>query len=223
MSKIIKRSPMGDSADVNIDNDIGPNGITWPVFKTEMNAVSDVDTLNIHINCPGGSVYHGRHIHAAIRLHKARNKVAHIHGLAGSTASIIALAADEVHIAEDGLIMIHEPTGDTGKFLDEARDYILNVYTSRSGAKRADLREMMRAETWFNSGDAVQFGFADFITPPTGLAQEQDYSQFNNTMNYFNSETTARARRLKKVNEARAKHCRQAALRIQKQRREAAK
>lgn len=90
------------------------------------------------------------------------------------------------------------------KLLADSTEFILDVYVSRSGTKREDLRQMMKEETWFTASDAVQFGFADFITAPTGLVDHVDFSQFRNPTNflagrYMDSAITARKKRRGKV------------------------
>ena len=66
----------------------------------------DVDTIHLRINSPGGDVFEGRTIATALAQHPAK-VIAHIDGQAASAATYVALAADEVEIAEGGFFMIH--------------------------------------------------------------------------------------------------------------------
>ena len=89
--------------------------------------------------------------------------------------------------------------------LADSTEFILDVYCLNTCAKREDLRQMMAEETWFTASDAVQFGFADFISAPTGLVDHVDFTRFSNPTNflaakYMDSATTARAKRLNKIN-----------------------
>ena len=91
------------------------------------------------------------------------------------------------------------------RLLEADREFILNTYFLRTGAKREDLRQMMAEETWFSAWDCIQFGFADHISSPTGLVDHVDFSQFSNPTNFLagrfmDSAKTARSNRLKKVN-----------------------
>ena len=64
-------------------------------------------TINVRINSPGGNVFDGVAIANAIKSHPAKT-VVYIDGIAASIASIIALAGDEVVMAENAFFMFHE-------------------------------------------------------------------------------------------------------------------
>jgi ATP-dependent protease ClpP protease subunit len=129
-----------------------------------------VDELHIHINSPGGEVDDGIAIYNTLRNHPAR-KTTFIDSLAASAASFIALAADEVVIAETGTVMIHEAStiaiGDaaelrqTADVLDKYSNNIAGIYSRKSGRSIEECRELMRAETWFTGAEAVEAGLAD--------------------------------------------------------------
>jgi len=55
----------------------------------------------IRINSPGGDVWDGRAIYNMLASHPAR-KIVEVEGLAASAASVIAMAADEIRMAENG-------------------------------------------------------------------------------------------------------------------------
>ena len=97
------------------------------------------------------------------------------------------------------------PSAERRRLLEADREFILNTYFLRTGAKREDLRQMMAEETWFSAWDCIQFGFSDHISSPTGLVDHVDFSQFSNPTNFLagrfmDSAKTARSNRLKKVN-----------------------
>ena len=105
------------------------------------------------------------------------------------------------------------------KSLADATEFILDVYHARSGSNRQELSEMMQAETWFTASDAVQFGFADFVTAPTGLVDHVDFSQFRNPNNflarkYIVSSRTARKKRSQKVIRKKMTHMRKTTQKI---------
>src|SRR5699024_9441941 len=80
-------------------------GVDAEDFAREVAAL-DVDTIHLRINSPGGDVFDARAMQTALRGHRA-HVIAHIDGLAASAASGIAMAADEIEIAEGGFLMIH--------------------------------------------------------------------------------------------------------------------
>ena len=75
---------------------------------TKLKELGDVDTINLRIASGGGSIVEGNTIFNALKRHGAK-VVTHIDSLAASMASVIAMAGDEVHMAANGLFMIHNP------------------------------------------------------------------------------------------------------------------
>lgn len=146
-------------------------GISAQRFAESINAL-DVDTLHLRINSPGGDVFEASAMIVAIRTHKA-NVVAHVDGIAASAASYLAMAANEVRIADTGFFMIHNPWsmayGDAESFrkaantLDKIADSIINEYTKRCDEPRETIETWMDDETWFDAEEAKEYGFADVI------------------------------------------------------------
>lgn len=132
----------------------------------------DAKTLNVHINSPGGDVFEGRAIMAALRRFEGR-KVAHIDSLCASAATSIALACDEVVMADGAFFMIHNAmtiafgnkgdlreTADTLEKIDGA---IVNDYTTKTGKDAEQVQAWMDAETWFTAAEAKEHGFVDRV------------------------------------------------------------
>lgn len=132
----------------------------------------DAPVIHLRINSPGGDVFAARAIEQAVREHKSR-VIAHIDGYAASAASYLALAADEVHIAQGGFFMIHkawtfamgnaDDLMETAALLEKVDESLVGTYASETGADPDQIREWMRAETWFSADEAVEHGFADKI------------------------------------------------------------
>src|SRR3954469_2359119 len=105
-----------DEADVMIYDIIGWE-TTAKQFVTDLKAL-DAKTINLRINSPGGDVFEGVAIYTALKEHPAK-VITHVDGLAASMASIIMLAGDEVHIAKNAFVMIHNAwswaTGDAAE------------------------------------------------------------------------------------------------------------
>lgn len=162
------------SADVMIYGAIGGwDGIAAEDLVPEI-ATLGVDTINVRMNSPGGSVFDGLAIYNALATHDA-HVIVHIEGLSASIASIIAMAGDEIRIGESANLMIHKPwsiaLGDADAFrseadiLDKLQDGLLAVYVARSGRDAADVSAKINAETWFRGQEAVDFGLADTVVP----------------------------------------------------------
>lgn len=137
----------------------------------------DVEILNVRINSPGGSVFDGFAIYNALNAHKATVNV-FIDGLAASIASVIAMAGDKIVMAENAMLMIHQPSvvvgGTAAKLrqhadvLDQLSKNIVDIYTERSGLKRDEVVAMIgegetNKETWLNSTEAMSKGFVTEI------------------------------------------------------------
>ena len=48
-------------------------------FKEDLDSLGDIDTLNIYINSPGGSVFQGTAIYNIIKRHKAKINIHIVH------------------------------------------------------------------------------------------------------------------------------------------------
>jgi ATP-dependent Clp protease protease subunit len=132
----------------------------------------DVDVIHLRINSPGGDVFGGQAIAAALERHKAK-VVAHIDGLAASAATAIAVAAEEVLMAAGAMFMIHNAwtiaIGDKNDFLECAAllekvdGTLADRYAAHTGKPVSELKTLMDAETWFTAQEAVEFGFASAV------------------------------------------------------------
>lgn len=162
-------------AEVFIYGDIGGwwGGVSAEQFAKDIAAL-EVDTLNVRLNSPGGIVFEGVAIYNALARHTA-NVIVDVEGIAASIASVIAMAGDEVRIAEGSRFMIHDPWSIVmgaavdlraeADVLDGLKSDLIDIYTARTEQKRDDLSDWMTAETWLSARDAVDKGFADSMTP----------------------------------------------------------
>lgn len=145
-------------------------GITAKTFSDSISGLGDVQALDIYINSPGGSVFDGVAIYNQIKRHKCQEKVVHIDGIAASIASVIAMAGTEIRIADNGMMMIHDPWGmsvgtaadmrKTAESLDKVRAVILDTYVSASGGNPEEISQWMEEETWMTADEAIGRGFA---------------------------------------------------------------
>ena len=178
-----------NEADIYLYDDIGDSwdGTTSKMFAADLKKVGDAKTLNIFVNSPGGSVFDGVAIYNQLKRFKGRKNVV-IDGIAASIASVIAMAGDQITIAANGFMMIHEPwamaMGDAAEFrkmaeeLDKVSGSILNTYAERTGQAPNVISDMMRAETWMDAEEAVELGFADAIGSEAKMAAKFDLSKF---------------------------------------------
>ncbi|RFA24351.1 hypothetical protein CAI21_22005 [Alkalilimnicola ehrlichii] len=145
---------------------------TATTFIRTVDAMGDVEEIDLEINSPGGVVTDGVAITNYLRNHSASVKVTVI-GEASSIASVIAQAADpgRLHMALGTTMFVHDPltaaVGDADDFrhmadrLDKIRDSIVDIYQARSGMDREDIIDLMKADTTMTAEEAVTWGFAD--------------------------------------------------------------
>jgi ATP-dependent Clp protease protease subunit len=133
-------------------------------------SVGDDSDVAIRINSPGGDVFEGRAIMAAIKNHQGKT-TCYIDSLAASAATSIALACDEVVIAKGAFFMIHNASSavwgdknamrDTADLLEKIEGSIVDDYIGKTGAEHQQIVDWMNAETWFSSEEAIANGFCD--------------------------------------------------------------
>jgi len=143
----------------------------------EITACADnaVDTLEIEIHTPGGSVFEGGRIYNELKSLRERgvHVTARINTLAASMGSVIAMGADVVEIASNGKIMIHEASGGAhgdaatltryAELLENISDELAEIYTEKTKMPKDEIRKLMKAETWMTAKQAIEMGFADRI------------------------------------------------------------
>ena len=134
-----------------------------------------LETLEIEINSPGGSVLDGYRVYNSLMQMRSRGVevIATVNTLAASMGSVILMAANKVKIVEGGRIMIHEASqtvsGDSedharaAKNLDEISEEISVIYANRTGSDPEEMRDLMKKETWMGAKEAVDRKFADEI------------------------------------------------------------
>lgn len=158
--------------ELRIYDDIAYGAVTASWVADQLETLAGATQIDIRLNSPGGSVFDGVAIHNAIARHPARTTI-HIDGLAGSAASFIAMAGDEIVINRYAKMMIHDASGisignasDMGaamSMLDQVSHTIAQMYADRAGGTVDQWRQAMRAETWYSADAAVKAGLADRI------------------------------------------------------------
>lgn len=171
------RAAANEPATIQIFDQIGEDwfsnsGVTAKSFAETLQAVG-TGPLNVEINSPGGNVWDGLAIYNMLRGRQA-TVTTKVVGVAASIASIIALAGDTVEIADAALMMIHDPSGITAGTSDDMRKMadaldqhaaiLAGVYEKKTGKTALAIRAAMKAETWFTSSEAIDFGLADSIS-----------------------------------------------------------
>lgn len=102
-------------------------------------------------------------------------------GVAASSASIIAMAGDEIQIGRSAFLMIHNcwvvavgnkndlrASADTIEPFDRSMG---DIYSARTGLDAKAVEKLMDAETWLGGSDAIEQGFADALLPADQITE----------------------------------------------------
>lgn len=186
----LNASKSGDTASIYVYDVISADwGVSALSVIDAINQAGDAKTLNIHINSPGGDVFEGRAIMAAINAFRGKT-VAKIDSLCASAATSIALACDEVEMADGAAFMIHNAHGlaygdkaalrHTADVMEKVEGAIVNDYVVKTGKTEEDIRALMDAETWYTANEAKDAGFVDRVTSKTTTKNTWNLSAFAN-------------------------------------------
>lgn len=163
-----------------IYGDIGESW--WSESVTAKSVVEQLNTLdpavskiNVRINSYGGSVADGLAIFNALKRHPA-SKAVTVDGVAMSSASLIAMVGNPVHMPATSLLMIHAPWGGAVGNAKELRQYadvldtfaqsMADAYMAKSGKERAEILALLQdgVDHYFTGEEAVAEGFADEVS-----------------------------------------------------------
>lgn len=157
---------------------------SWPWLESDVSshnlskqleALNDVDEINVYINSYGGEVAEGIAIYNALRRHKAKVRTI-CDGFACSIASVIFMAGDERVMNEASMLMIHNAwtyaEGNAAQLRKQAEDLekitqlSIEAYKAHSSLKEDEITALMDAETWILPSEALEYGFATAVEKP---------------------------------------------------------
>jgi ATP-dependent Clp endopeptidase proteolytic subunit ClpP len=151
-------------------------------------------SITVRINSPGGDVFDAMAIFNALQSHKSKI-VTRIEALAASSASFIALAGKEVQAYSNAMIMVHNSwiytagnqydLREMADILDKIDGNMIDIYASNTSVGKREIKEMMKAETWFTAKEAKEKGFIDTIIDGKAAKAEFDLSMYANAPEIF--------------------------------------
>ena len=178
-------------AELLVYGDIGDSW--WGESVTALSVVQQLQALpanttqiNVRINSYGGSVSDGIAIYNALKRHSARVVVT-VDGVAMSSASLIAMAGDEIQMPGTSLLMIHAPWGVAqgnaqdmrvmADVLDTYAQAMAGAYANKTGKPNADMLALLSdgQDHYYTGEQSVAEGFADALVAATAdLGDEAD-------------------------------------------------
>lgn len=165
------------AVELTLYGDIGPEAYGFEInavgIERALRGLGEASEIRVRLNSPGGIVTEGHAIYNLLHQAKAR-VVVDVDGLAASAASVVAMAGDEIRIAENAFMMIHDPWSiamgsaddlrSEAAVLDKMAGAIAQTYAARTGQSVEQMTALMAAETWMTADEAVEQGFATSVT-----------------------------------------------------------
>lgn len=152
-------------------------------LSKQLEALGDVDKIDVFINSYGGEVAEGLAIYNALKRHKAK-VTTYCDGFACSIASVIFMAGDERVMNESSLLMIHNAwtyaIGNSEELRKQADDLekitqaSVEAYKSHSSLTEKEIKKLMDNETWILPTEALEYGFATTIDKPENKNASQN-------------------------------------------------
>ena len=166
-----KSSDQSGEVELSLYDEIGSFGIGAKQFIAELKKYKDKH-IHLRINSPGGEIVEGSAIYNALTRHEGGLTV-HIDALAASMASVIAMSGNPVYMADNALLMIHNPwtlaageADDLRKqadLLDTMKSNLVRAYKKKTGMEEKAIAKLMDDETWLDATEAAALGFIDAI------------------------------------------------------------
>jgi len=146
---------------------------------------ANASEVRVRLNSPGGFIFDGVAIYNQLVRHRAR-VVMDIDGIAASIASVIAMAGDEIRIAANAMMMIHDPSNIVwgtaeemrrqADLLDKRKAQLVKTYVARTGIDADEVTRLMSDETWLDADEAIGLGFADTIVEDEAIAAPSNFN-----------------------------------------------
>lgn len=157
-------------------------------ISAALRAIGDKDVV-INLNSPGGSYYSGLAIYNLLRQHNAKVTI-NVIGMAGSAASVIAMAGDEILMATGSSIMVHSASAmaignrfdlsEISELLAETDNEMAKLYAARASVELSVAAEWMDRNRGggkhFYADEAIQIGLADAKLPKAAIKAQDKKS-----------------------------------------------
>lgn len=171
---------------------IGDEPYTAADFEAQLSQADTSQPLILDIHSEGGSVWEGFRMFQLAQKWPGRI-VGQVQCAAFSIASYLLMACDEIEIADNGWVMIHNPyaaaEGDAteltknAELLGQLRDSMIVAYSERTGISPDEIGELMDAESYLGATQAIELGFADrtiaHVSAPRALKPQASAKRSN--------------------------------------------
>ena len=176
-----------------IDGYIGPFGYSKQYIRYLLSDAKKDEEVVVELSSLGGSIDHALNINKQFADHG--NVTVKLNSFNASSATIIALGANKVLMAENSFYLIHKVMGWVDEFgyknaddLDELIKklekekkenekidvVIAKMYLNRSSKSLEEIIELMKQNTWINADEALEWGFVDEVYKSKGKVNHLD-------------------------------------------------
>lgn len=172
-------------SDAMYDNDVSPSRVKEMLDKAGNDVV-------VHISSYGGDAFAGIAIYNLLK-DSGKKITTQIDSIGASSASIIAMAGEQIFFSTGAQLMIHNPStmcwGDKADFektiasLDKCKSAIIEIYNTHA-VEGVDYGELMSAETWMNA-ELAKTIFNNIATKDA-QGKEAITNRFQNRQQQFN-------------------------------------
>lgn len=209
--KLEIKNQANNEADFYIYGDIISSEWKWEEADTNPQDVLDflkdlegVSNINLHVNSGGGSVFAGMAIYNILKQNKA-TKTVYVDGLAGSIASVIAMAGDKIIIPSNSYLMIHHALapvwGNANEMrkmadtLDTIDEGILEVYKTKlkNDVEIETIKQMIDEETWLTGKQASEYFNIEVSEDLEAVAYAGDIDNYTNIPNELKNKLNKKA------------------------------
>lgn len=188
MKQFFKMSAQKDVGRVDIYDEIGFWGTNAATFARQWQEIeASSKRIDVHISSPGGNLFDALTIYNLIQQ-SAKPVTIYVDGLAASSASLIAMAGKETRMAENALMMLHNPytvtIGDKSdhesaiNVLEAATKATIVAYARKSGKTDDEIAAIMNEETWYGADEAKDAGFVDKVVKAVPMAAKFDANTY---------------------------------------------
>lgn len=138
--------------------------------RDAIEGLTNGSVLNIYVNSPGGSVFVASAMTSMLERAKERGVTinAYVDGLAASAASFLIMAADNIIMYKNSMMMIHKPmsmawgnANDLQKTIDALNTIeeavMMPLYEKKAIGDLETIKEMINNETWLTADETAEF------------------------------------------------------------------
>lgn len=154
--------------------DLGGTG-TLRELADEIKELGSPTLLTVKIASAGGLVTVALAVHDMLTAMASTRIVAQINGLCWSAATVVAMAADEIRMASNGSMMIHDAEvdgvcgdiaalTDTMKAMESLNRSMASAYANKAGGSVDEWLTRMYDTTWLSGDQAKEIGLVDTLT-----------------------------------------------------------